>query len=154
MKQYNYVITEVLNDLIRINNDRIAGFEKAFTEIDTRETDLQELFKGMANESRNHVTELHEQVDAIGGEPAKGTTIGGKIYRIWMDVTATFCGHDPKAILASCEFGENSALKAYQAALDSYELPGELKDLVIKQQENLVSSLNIIQLQRRVITAS
>ena len=38
---------ETLNDLIMINNDRIAGYEKAMEELKGKETDLTVLFEKM-----------------------------------------------------------------------------------------------------------
>ena len=49
----NTPITEILNDLIRINNDRIEGYEKALTETESLDVDLKGIFNNMANESRD-----------------------------------------------------------------------------------------------------
>ena len=45
----------VLNDLIRINNDRIAGYEKAADEARDIDVDLRAVFSRMAEESRQYV---------------------------------------------------------------------------------------------------
>ena len=58
-----------------------------------------------------------------------------------MDVKATFSGKDRKAILASCEYGEDAAQKAYEAALSSdAELPTEVRQLVMDQKQRLKKS--------------
>ena len=101
----NEKTAEILNDLIEINNDRIEGYERASRETESDDADLRALFNNMASESRRYVNELTSLVSQTGEETAKGTTVRGKIYRAWMDVKATFSGHDRKAILASCEFG-------------------------------------------------
>ena len=72
----------------------------------------------MIDESRLIVSELSKLVLRQGEDMAEGTTIKGKIYRAWMDVKATFSGNNRKTILASCEFGEDAAQKAYAEALD------------------------------------
>ena len=129
---------EALNDLIRINNDRIRGYEKAAEETKAKDTDLQAIFRQMAAESRSYVNDLREYVDASGGDPVSSTTTAGKIYRAWMDVKATFTGKDRKAILASCEYGEDAAQKAYEAALSSdAELPAETRQLIMDQKASL-----------------
>jgi len=46
--------TSVLNDLIEINNDRVAGFEKAIADINYENIDLKELFQGYAEQSRKN----------------------------------------------------------------------------------------------------
>ena len=55
-----------------------------------------------------------------------------------MDVKATFTGNDRKAILASCEFGEDAAQRAYDTALSSdAELPAEVRQVIMEQKTNL-----------------
>jgi len=127
---------EVLNDLIQINNDRIEGYERAAKETAVEDADLRSLFLSMASESRRYVNELSQYVAQAGEEPAEGTTARGKIYRAWMDVKATFTGKDRKAILASCEYGEDAAQRAYEGALATdAELPTELRQLVTDQKK-------------------
>ncbi len=137
----NEKTAEVLNDLIRINNDRIKGYEKAADETKGKDTDLQAIFRQMAAESRSYVNDLKEYVNASVEEPATNTTTAGKIYRAWMDVKATFTGKDRKAILASCEYGEDAAQKAYETALSSdAELPVEIRQLIMDQKGSLKRS--------------
>ena len=89
----NENLIEVLNDLIRINNDRVDGYEKALNEVEDIDIDLRGIFQKMANESRENINELSVEVRNLGGEIATGTTTSGKIYRVWMDIKATFTGH-------------------------------------------------------------
>lgn len=140
---------EVLNDLIRINNDRIEGYERAAKETDAGDADLRAIFDSMAAESRGYVAELSTHVAQSGTEPATDTTVSGKIYRAWMDVKATFTGKDRKAILASCEYGEDAAQKAYDTALKTdAELPTELRQLIMDQKSSLKKSHDQIKKMR------
>ncbi|MDR6943292.1 ferritin-like domain-containing protein [Mucilaginibacter pocheonensis] len=109
-----------LNDLIKINNDRIAGYQKANESID--ETGLSLLFNEYIDQSKNNVSELREYIRVLGGSPTDGTTLSGKFYHAWIDVKATFVNKDRHSILADCERGEDIAKKAYRAALDDKEL--------------------------------
>ena len=147
----NEKTAEVLNDLIEINNDRIASYEKAAKETNAEDADLRSLFSDMANESRTYVTELRQYVHTTGEEPADGTTIRGKIYRAWMDVKATFSGNDRKAILASCEFGEDAAQRAYETALSTdAELSAEIRQLIMDQKTRLKRSHDRIKQMRDI----
>jgi uncharacterized protein (TIGR02284 family) len=142
-------LTEVLNDLIRINNDRIVGYEKASDEARNIDIDLRAIFTRMADESRQYAAELTQQVIRSGGEPATGTTNSGKIYRVWMDVKATFSGSTRQAILENCEFGEDAAQKAYDSALQSdAELPTEVRQLIANQKSSLKTSHDVIKKYR------
>jgi uncharacterized protein (TIGR02284 family) len=140
---------EVLNDLIQINNDRIAGYTRAAKEAEREDQDLIAIFNRMADESRQYLAELTQQVVKLGGEPDSGTTVSGKIYRAWMDVKATFTGKDRKSILASCEFGEDAAQKAYDAALTTdEELSTEVRQLIANQKSSLKTSHDVIKKYR------
>lgn len=137
----NEKTAEVLNDLVRINNDRIEGYTKAENETKAGDADLQSLFRQMAAESRSYVNDLSKYISATGNNITDDTTVRGKIYRAWMDVKATFSGKDRKAILASCEYGEDAAQKAYDAALSSdAELPTEVRQLIMDQKQSLKKS--------------
>ncbi|HEY4290420.1 MAG TPA: PA2169 family four-helix-bundle protein [Puia sp.] len=130
---------EVLNDLIQINNDRIAGYEKAIKETKAEDDDLKVLFATMIAESHRIRIALSTEVQALGANIEHGTTTTGKIYRAWMDVKAAFGGNSRHAILSSCEAGEDNAQKAYRTAL-SRDLPGFIRDLLTQQQEALRAS--------------
>ena len=137
--------SEVLNDLIQINNDRIEGYKRAITEAGESDEDLKAIFHRMKDESRQYVAELTREVVKLGGEPASGTTASGKIYRIWMDVKATFTGSDRKTLLSNCESGEDAAQKAYQQALTGDEpLAPDIRLLVANQKASLKVSHDTI----------
>lgn len=134
----NEKVTGILNDLIRINHDRIVGYEKAIDELKSEDADLRTLFQRYIQESRGYADELTHEVTRLGGDPADGTTNSGKIYRVWMDLKAVVTGHDRKTVLNNCEFGEDAAQKAYDMALNAdvaYEAP--LRDLIVQQKAKL-----------------
>jgi uncharacterized protein (TIGR02284 family) len=145
----NENLVEVLNDLIKINNDRIDGYEKAIAEVKDIDLDLRGIFQKMANESRENVAELSREVASLGGESATGTTGSGKIYRVWMDIKATFTGHDRESVLESCEYGEDAAQEAYDDALATdADLPVDLRQLITSQKSALLESHNLIKKYR------
>lgn len=135
---------EVLNDLIRINNDRIEGYEKAMENTDEKNVDLRAMFDRMAHESRRYKNELTTQVQRFGGDPASGTTASGKIYRVWMDVKSGFSRSDRKSVLEECEYGEDAAQKAYEKALDTDDLPADIRSLVQEEKSSLRDSHDTI----------
>src|SRR5205085_3239615 len=77
----NETTIEVLNDLIKINNDRIAGYERAAENIDQSEVLLKTLFYQLAEESGEFKRELTEREESMGAKPASDTTPPGQIYR-------------------------------------------------------------------------
>lgn len=129
---------EVLNDLIEINNDRVAGFEKAIEELDEGNSDLKAVFEKFAEDSRNNAAELTNTVTGFGNEAETGTSGTGAIHRAWIDVKATVTGHDRKSILAECERGEDAIKKAYQSAInESIELSPEALQVISSQQQGI-----------------
>lgn len=128
----------LLNDLVRINNDRIEGYERAVD--DTHDSQLKSLFHNMAQESRKYRNELVTEVTKMGGSPVEGTTASGKVFRVWMDFKAALAGKDRKAILSSCEFGEDSAKEAYETVLNSGKLSTQVRDLINQQFSSLKQS--------------
>jgi uncharacterized protein (TIGR02284 family) len=145
-------IIEVLNDLIQINNDRIAGYEKAIRESKPEDNDLKILYASMVAESHRMKIALATEVQTLGAEVEQGTTTSGKIYRAWMDVKAIFAGHDRQSILVNCEAGEDAAQRAYHMALN-HDLPAYIRDLLTRQQVSLQASREeIISLRDQFIT--
>jgi len=140
---------EVINDLIKINNDRIAGYQRAINESKDLDVDLKGMFEGMIRESEQYKSELNSQLGRLGAQADTGTTLSGKIYRAWMDVKATFTGSSRKAILENCEFGEDAWRRAYESALSSdAELDPQLRQLITEQYNSEKSSHDLIKKYR------
>ena len=149
MTTNNEALAEVLNDLVKINNDRITGYETAIDEINEGDIDLKGMFRKMANDSRDNVKELSELVLKNGGEVSHDTTVPGKIYRTWMNVKAAITGSDRKAILGSCEYGEDAAQSAYEEALGSdAEMSADIRQLITNQKSSLKTSHDVIKKYR------
>ena len=149
MTTTNDKLVEVLNVLIEINNDRVNGYEKAAEETKDKDVDLQAIFHKMADDSRKYAAELTQEVNRLGGTADTGTTNSGKLYRVWMDVKALFTGKDRQAILENCEFGEDAAQKAYNAALASdAEMSAETRQLITDQQADLKTAHDLIKKYR------
>ncbi|MCF0053694.1 PA2169 family four-helix-bundle protein [Dyadobacter sp. LJ53] len=145
----NENLVEVLNDLIKINNDRIEGYERAINEVEDMDLDLRGIFQNMANESRQNIDELSAEIINLGGEIETGTTNSGKIYRVWMDIKATFTGHNRTSVLESCEYGEDAAQEAYDDALATdTDLPVDIRQIIANQKAELLESHNLIKKYR------
>jgi uncharacterized protein (TIGR02284 family) len=142
-------IIGVLNDLIRINNDRIVGYERAVNESKDKDVDMIAVFNKMADQSRKYVTELVQEVGRLGGDAAKDTTVSGKIYRVWMDMKSAITGKDRESIIGSCEYGEDVAQRAYEAALESDAyMSTEIRQMITNQKSELKESHDMIKKYR------
>ncbi|HKP32849.1 MAG TPA: PA2169 family four-helix-bundle protein [Chitinophagaceae bacterium] len=145
----NDQVREVLSDLIRINNDRIEGYEKAIQDSKDKDTDLQAMFSRMADESKQYAAELEREVSRSGEEAPSGTTVSGKIYRVWMDIRSAFSGKSRQSVLDLCEYGEDAAQKAYEEALkEDAQLPSDVRQLIVSQKSALKTSHDTIKRYR------
>lgn len=143
--------SETLRDLIRINNDRVTGYSKAATQ--AKDDDLQSLFSQLAQQSRQFANELRSYISDDEKDVTDETTTAGKIYRTWMDVKATFGGDTRKAVLSSCEFGEDAAQTAYKEALEDEDLSPDVRAIVGNQKAILLDAHDRIKMMRDTAVA-
>ena len=129
---------DILNSLIQINNDRIEGYETASKEAD--ETDLKTLFSHFTETSLKCKAELVAEVKRLGGKPTEGTTTSGKFYRVWMDIKSAITGSNRKAIVNSCEYGEDVAVQTYNDALSHSENLTPEQLMMIKEQHSAIKA--------------
>ncbi|MCY7421862.1 MAG: PA2169 family four-helix-bundle protein [Chitinophagaceae bacterium] len=144
-------LASVLNDLIKINNDRVEGYQTAMEETKDTDVDLKAICRQMADQSMKYVNELTQEVARLGEDATTNTTLSGKVYRVWMDLKAAVSGHSKKSVLENCEFGEDVAQKAYELALesDSY-MTTEIRQLIANQKSELKTSHDVIRNYRDV----
>jgi uncharacterized protein (TIGR02284 family) len=135
---------EVINDLIEINNDRVAGFEKAGHDLEGQDSGLTAVFNKLAGESRQNASELSALAQQYGGKAASGTSTSGALHRAWMDIKATFTGSDLAAVLNECERGEDAIKSAYKDALEENDLDPELAEILQKQQQGITEGHRLI----------
>ena len=140
--------TTVLNELTEINNDRVAGFEKAIADIKDENIDLKEIFQKYSAQSRTFSQELTAAVAAQGEEIETGNSVAGTLHRAWIDVKALFGGSDRVSILNEAERGEDAIKAAYKTALEKGELSGSSLELVSRQAEDIKSAHDAIKALR------
>lgn len=148
---------ETLIDLVKINNDRVTGYEKAADQIKDTDSALYTMFMQMAGDSRKYASELNTMLQSLGESNETSTTFSGKLYRTWMDVKNMFTGSDRKAILESCEFGEDAAQEAYLEALEpdnDERLHADAERLIRQQQQSLKQAHDIIKRHRDMMVPS
>lgn len=137
MENESKEIISILNDLIKINNDRIEGYEKARTDL-ARDLELIHLFKDKIQQSVDFKKQLEEKIISLGGQATDDTTVRGKIFRVWMEVKNSFNPANSKSILDSCEFGEQAALKAYTEAVSWFPLLTTDLISLLKNQQGMI----------------
>lgn len=136
MENSSKKIVDTINDLVQINNDRCEGYKVASQEI--KDANLTLLFENYSQQSETFAGELGKEVVSLGEKPVEGTRADGKLYRIWMDVKAAMAGNNRQAVLNSCEYGEDVALRNYDAALKAdVILPPNIRQAISRQKREL-----------------
>jgi len=136
---------DVINDLIRINNDRVEGFEKASRDLDEQDSGLISVFTKLAGESGQYSAELTGIAEQYHDDVAEGTSASGALHRTWLDIKSAFTGSDREAILNECERGEDAIKSAYESALDpDNELNPELVQVLQAQQRGIIEGHDMI----------
>jgi len=144
----NEKVIDALNDLVRINNDRIQGYQKSI-EDSKDEGDYDSLFSKMIDQSQKYKDQLINEINNLGGKADRDSnTSSGKVYHVWMDIKSSVQGKTDKSALELSEYGEDAAQKAYAEALQTDNLPASTRDLISNQKEHLKESHDTIKRKR------
>lgn len=130
----------VLNDLLNITNDRIAGFAKVEDKVWETRSDLKLTYDDMVSRSTDMKNDLINLINLKGGEADNSTSVSGAFHRAWIDVKNTFSSDKEESTLENVVFGEKAAIEAYQDALASGDLCPESTALVSEQLVRLKAS--------------
>lgn len=136
--QHNEKTIGVLNDLVRINHDRIRGWQLAIEDLEGTDGEIKTMAHKIIAQSRGYLQVLEGFVRSMNGTPDTDSTVAGKLFRVWMDFKATVTGKDREAILNSCAYGEKAALEAYEEALDAEpQLPNVVRQTIADQKTSI-----------------
>jgi uncharacterized protein (TIGR02284 family) len=133
---------KTLKELIIINNDRYEGYKTAADE--SKDSDLKPLFSRFSSQSKQFASELSRFISYEDAPEDGETKNSGKLYRVWMDIKAAITANDRKAILASCEFGEDVALKTYKDALEAGNVTEDIRMVINRHKTELQEAHNYI----------
>jgi uncharacterized protein (TIGR02284 family) len=126
----NNKVIGILNDLIETCRDGQNGFKEAAE--NATSSDLKNFFSDASLERARFVGELQEQVRLLGGDAENTGSTVGALHRSWIKVKGTLTGKDDESILNEAERGEDSAVKAYEEALQEV-LPAPCRTMLENQ---------------------
>jgi len=122
----------LLNDLIQTLKDGQAGFKAAADDVDSHE--IRTLFNTLVLQRSKFAGALQALAQSQGeSQPETGGSVSGALHRGWIDLKAALTSKDEHAILAECERGEDSAVAHYREALDSEDLPSNVREIIADQ---------------------
>ncbi|PQJ09143.1 aldehyde dehydrogenase [Flavipsychrobacter stenotrophus] len=141
----------ILNDLIKINNDRIACYERAIGNEKNLDTDLKQIFSDVIAEANNNKQQLIDKVKSLSRNPKDASTLSGILHRAWTDLKVTLIGESRKAIINSCLYNEEIAQHTYEAALNvSGKMSEDVHTIIQQQHAGIKETYNHIKSYREV----
>lgn len=134
----NEKLAGMLNDLVRINNDRYEGYANLLSRKVVLDRDVWKLVCDLAKQSRmNSSALLVEAVKLRQGNQTHSTLSAG-IYSPLMGIKTQIVGSDRNCILDSCRHREDLVQKAYYDALSSgIDIPEDLALLIADQKQEM-----------------
>lgn len=120
---------ELLNDLVLINNDRMAVYQKAAA--CANEPDFATALLNVSYHCGPISIALNQAITNLGGDPATGTSLTGRLIRLWMGTRAFFGSKSRASIMNVCCAVDEIAHKALQKAVK--ETPA-IRQMVHDQQ--------------------
>jgi uncharacterized protein (TIGR02284 family) len=134
--QMAHEVETTLHHLIETCRDGQNGFETAARAI--KDTSLQAELTQYSIQRRRFASDLELALDSIGDSDSshEGGSMSGALHRGWINLKAAIASDDRHAVLAECERGEDSAVKAYREAISAHLSPG-LETLVESQYEQV-----------------
>jgi len=107
-----------LNELIEITRDGQHFYQHALTEV--KDTELQHLFRDLAQAKTHIIQALSVKVAANHQQPAQGGTLAGSMRELYTDTRARL-GDPDKVYVEQLEQMEDRIVQAFEDALSAAE---------------------------------
>jgi uncharacterized protein (TIGR02284 family) len=114
----------ILNSLIKTTLDSVLGFEDA---AEGAREDLATVFTRFAQERRQVVATLQDEVRRLGGEPEDDSSFLAAAHRAFMNLKEMVVARDDKAIVEEVERGEDYIKDKYETALHDQAVSPEMR---------------------------
>jgi len=137
---YSKEVSNKLNELLEKNYDAEKGYKLAAEKV--KRQDLQSFFSKRAQERYDFGHELKSEIRNFGETPDKGSSVAGDMHRSWMNLKASLSSDKDESVLEEAIRGEKSAVEEYESIIKDEELPASTKNILMKQKNSIVSSLN------------
>jgi uncharacterized protein (TIGR02284 family) len=126
----NDEVIATLNNLVETCKDGQNGFRTAAEGL--KNSELTTLFNTYSQQRAQLAAELQSEVRRLGGEPEETGSTAAVVHRGWINIKSAVTGEDEAAVISECERGEDSAVEAYEEALET-DLPNDVKEIVSRQ---------------------
>ena len=107
---------QILNQLIQMHHDRIAGYKLAATVLKDNDTELLQHFNDCCEESKYYIAQCADEVWQNKGKAKIRSSTLGKIFRVIMKGRCSLSSQNKSSVIALCMWGEYAMQKAYETA--------------------------------------
>lgn len=117
-----------LNTLIKTTLDSVKGFEEARKDSDSGR--FNSFFSECAQDRRQVVNRLQEEVRRLGGNPEDDSSVAGAAHRTFLNLKQAVTGSDDKAVIEEVERGEDYLKEKYETALRDVDLSPQTRAVI------------------------
>ncbi len=143
----NEDIARAYNDLVEINKTGAKGYQEAAEGVSNPA--LKSELSRLSQQRAQFASELTQHASQYGLNVTEGNTIEGlltdaaaAVHHGWINLKSAITGQSDNAILGECETGDAVALKAYETALQSADLPAQAKSVLEQQHSQVLQAKN------------
>ena len=137
---YSNEISKKLNELLEKNYDAEKGYKLAAEKVKNER--LKAFFTERAQERYDFGHELKNEIRNFGENPDKGTSLAGDVHRSWINLKAPLTNDKDEPVLEEAIRGEKAAIEEYEDILKDSEIPASTGNILLKQKNAIVASLN------------
>lgn len=140
----NKAIVNTLNELVRINYDRVLGYEKISGTLNDAGQDLKIALRQSLDFSRGFITYWQQTIRALGHEPLSSAVLNSKSDGLGLSA-ANYLPKDAAKVIHLCVEKEQSVVGAYDEALATATyLPAHIIDEINRQKTKIQDFLKIL----------
>lgn len=143
----NETIARTLTDILNLNRTSVKGYQEAAEEV--KNSELKSKLSGFSQQRAGFVSALEGFASQYGIDAKDTNTVeslatdaAAAVHRGWINIKSAITGQDDSAVLEAAETGEASALKAYETALSSSDLPAGAKSVFQQQHDAILQAKN------------
>ena len=141
------------NDLVEINKTGAKGYQEAAEGVTNPQ--LKSELSRLSQQRAQFASELTQRASQYGLSIQNDNTVEGlltdaaaAVHHGWINLKSAITGQSDSAILGECETGDSVALKAYETALQSTNLPAEAKSVLEQQHSQVLQAKNWVTQQK------
>jgi len=137
---------DTLNNLAKTNQDAEQGYRTAAD--GTSDPSVKAIFEQYAQRHAQMAQEVRECVRNLGGDPSFKASASGALYRGWVNIKSALSRNDALAMLEECERGEDYNKVQYKQALESGDLPMDVRPVLEQQYQQVLEAHDRIKMLR------